>query len=180
MLDEMKQDLEELDFDALEEKYRRLATEEAGARVARQIADTNLSVYQTELADALQQAVEAAEDSGAEAVYFEYDMDNDWAGCFFVCPDYQPESASDDEWACEYDDEVEGPQLTAFARIYAKHGGFGDDGARSAVTSYLVARTIAALGRCVARQRPGVAVCAGFHDQDPIWRLKEANDEDDG
>jgi hypothetical protein len=177
-LDELKQDLETLDWDALEEKYRALAAEEAGGKVAKQVAEVDLSAYQSDLADSLNQALEAACDSGAGAIYFEYDPDNDWSGWFFVCQEYNPEDEGDDEWASDYDEEVEGPSLAPFAKIYAKHGGFDEDDSTVSVTLYLLARTVATLGRCVQQaQMNGVAVCVGYHDQDPVWRLHEPNAE---
>jgi hypothetical protein len=179
-LDELKQDLEILDWDAIEAKYRALAADEAGSKVAKQVAEVDLTAYQSELAECLSQALEAARDSDAEAVYFEYDMDNDWSGWFFVCESYNAEGDCDDEWATEYDEEVEGPSLPAFAKLFSKHGGMGGQGGGASVTAYLVARTVASLGRCVQQtSKNGVAVCMGFHDQDPVWRLHKPEDGED-
>ena len=180
LLDELKQGLRELEPDQLEQKYRALAEEEAGPKVAKLIADAGVSDYESELADGLAQAMEAADESGCEAILFEYDMDGDWDGWFYVCPDYEPESADDEDWADEREEQVEGPSHAAFARAFAKHGGLDeDDDAKSAATLHLIARTMACLMRAIAIARPdGLAVCARFEGQDDIWRLREPGDED--
>ena len=154
LLDELKQGLNDLEPDQLEHRYRVMAEDEAGPKVAKLIADANVSDYEGDLADGIAQAMDAADESGCEAILFEYDMDGDWAGWFYVCPDYEPESAEDEDWADEREEQVEGPAHTTFARIFAKHGGLDDDDAKSATTLYLIARTMACqIGRASWRER---------------------------
>ena len=183
LLDELKNDLHELEPDALEAKYHGMAEDEAGEKIAKQIADISVSDYESDLTDGLSQAIDAANDESCEAIVFEYDMDGDWAGWFYACPDYAHEAVADDDWADEHEEEVEGPVMKAFAKIHAKHGGLDgdedDEASRGAVTLYLIARTMACLSRAAEQARPeGLAVCAGFTGQDGLWRLREPHDED--
>ncbi|MBJ7968333.1 hypothetical protein JDS84_33600, partial [Bacillus cereus] len=59
-----------------------------------------------------------ANQNSAEAIYFEYDMDNDWNSTFFICDEYTKLSEEDDDWASDWISEVEGPDLKEFAQIY--------------------------------------------------------------
>jgi len=179
-LDLMREHLKEQDWDETESKYRELAVKMCGEKLAGRIAKVDLSEYQDALCESLSKAVEQAENLTAKAVYFEYDIDNDWQGVFLICPDYLPESEEDDDWACEWDDEVEGPSLTPFAKIYKKYGAYGDDEKGNGVTLFLIARTVCTFARCVDQlASTQVAICIGFHDQDPIWRILDIDNDEE-
>src|SRR5687767_7273654 len=99
------------DWDGLEREYAEHCRDLAGDAQARRIEAVCLTDYQTSLARGLDTAVRRATSSAARAVYFEYDLDNAWESAFFICPDYRPESAGDEDWACDYSDDVSGPDM---------------------------------------------------------------------
>ena len=178
-LDQMYEDVKSEDWDAIEAKYKELAKKLSKGKTAQKIAKINLTKFRETLAKKLSEAVETAENISAAAVYFKYDIDNDWQSCFFICPDYHPESEEDDDWACEWEEEVEGPKLPNFSKIYHKYSGDGDDASGNGITLYLIARTVCTFGRCVEDIPPTpVAICIGFHDQDPIWRILDKKEEE--
>jgi hypothetical protein len=108
----------------------------------------------------------------AKAIYFEYDLDNDWQGCFFICQNYNLQSSGDDEWACDWVDELEGDDLETFGNLYVP--GFDSTEKAKGVNLYLIVRTVSAFGRCCEiHQNNNFAVCIAFHDHDPVMRIYE-------
>jgi hypothetical protein len=161
------------DWNALESKYRATCEELSGLELAAKISALDFVSYEEALMYPLRETVSLASKSEAAAIYFEFDLDNAWSSAFFVCPDYRPEVEGDDDWAAEYDDEVEGPDFPEASDLYLENGFDRSDRAIGA-TLYLVARTLVALGRTVVRTDCGaINVCAGFHEQDPVVRLQE-------
>lgn len=176
-IDEMKDFIAEGDWDGLEKAARKRCEKLAGKEIAKQIAEVDLSEYGEELEEGLKRAYEEAEDIGAAAVNFEYEMENHWNGAFYICSEYSPEDEEDDDWAAVPDEEVEGPSCPELAELFAATFDVNDKD--RAINGYLIARTIAAFGRCVdVLPDPEVAVTIGFHDQDGVLRIRES--EDDG
>jgi hypothetical protein len=159
---------------ALEQTFMARCAELAGPLQADRIAKLRFNVYERWLRLALRQAVARPAAAHARALYFEYNLDSDWAGHFFLCEQYNPESAHDDEWACEWLDECRGPYFEAASEIFLENN-FNETARAKGSTLYLVARTVAAFGRCSDQVpiRPP-AVCIGFHDQDDVFRVREA------
>lgn len=183
-LEEMKRYIADNDWDGLEKSARKRAEKLAGKEVAQTIADVDLAAYTEQLEDALKEAYERAEEEEAAAVYFEYDMDNQWSGSLYVCADYSPEDDEDDDWASNCDEELEAPDCPALAELYEPD--FDADDKDRGTNGYLIARTIAAFGRCVEVMPDAeFAVCIGFHDQDVVTRIRDAegrepdNDDDE-
>jgi hypothetical protein len=50
------------------------------------------------------------------AVYWEFDLDNEWSSAAFLCLAYEPEGAADDDWASEFDVErvVQAPRCRSW------------------------------------------------------------------
>lgn len=162
------------DWDGLEASYRCCCEELAGEEQTRKIGTLDFPSYQAALAESFAQAVERAQVADALAMYFEYDLDNDWQSNFFLCGDYNPESAGDDDWACDWLDEVSGPKFPAASEVYSENN-FDRTPLAKGSTLYLVARTVAAYGRCLDKHPSNaLAVCIAFHDQNPIMRLRES------
>ncbi len=184
-LEEMRSYIANNDWDGLEKNARKRAEKLAGKELAAAVAKVDLSKYTEQLEDVMKDAFESAEQQEASAVYFEYDMDNQWSGTFFVCPDYSPEDDEDDDWAADYDEEFEGPENADLTELY--ESGFDTDDRERGLNGYLIARTVATFGRCVEEMPDSeFAVCIGFHDQDLVTRIREAeghllggNDDDD-
>jgi hypothetical protein len=168
------------DWTSLEAEYKQLATRLAGPEVANAISSVEIVEYETALRNAMASAYEKIEQSSAakaiaaKAIYFEYDLDNFWQSNFFICQDYNSLVAADEDWACDWIEEVKGPEFQAFAELYDSTHGFDTTDLDKGTTLYLVARTVAAFGRCAEHFliKP-YALCLAFHDQDPIMRIKE-------
>ena len=171
-IEQMNPHINAKDWNALESHFKKVAESLAGKQYASKIAEVDLSSYQNSLCAELSLAVEKARHSLAKAVYFEYDLDNEWQSNFFVCQDYNLQLSGDDEWACDWIDEVKGSDLTSFGDLYIV--GFDSTEAARGANVYLIARTVAAFGRCCEKyQAEKFAICLAFHDQDPIMRIYE-------
>ena len=154
--------------------YRALATQLAGAQQVARIAALDIAGYESELRPFVVDAVMGAEVLKAKAVYFEYDLDNLWRSGSFLCKEYKPESADDEDWACDWIKDFDGPDFPEASEIYLENG-FDRTATAKGSTLYLIARTVAAFGRCVVHTAPpGLTVCIAFHDQVPIMRIAEA------
>jgi hypothetical protein len=158
-------------FDGLESIYHNQAREWSGRGLARKISEIDLKPYQAMLSLGLAEAEKSAEEHQAKAVYFEYDMDKGWDGRFFVCSRYAPESAKDDDWTDQWVAEFEGPGIPEFGGFHREFGFDRTDQAKGC-TLYLIARTVAALGRCVDPHSAGTAaLCIAYRSQNPILRI---------
>ncbi|MDY7080497.1 MAG: hypothetical protein SXV54_26760 [Chloroflexota bacterium] len=173
-LEEMPRWIRRKDWTGLESRFQELANELAGVTQANRIAKIVFSQYQKSLSENLRRAIKRASDRGAKALYFEYDLDNDWQSTFFICDKYAPESEGNDDWACEWVEDLAGPKFPALGEVYLENG-FDRTEAAKGCTLYLIARTVAAFGRCLDEHlAPAtLAVCVAFHDQDPNFRLQE-------
>ena len=174
-IEEMKEFIAEGDWDGLEKSAQKRCEKLAGKEAAKKIADVDLSDYMEELEEGLKRAYEEGEDLGALAVYFEYDMENHWNGAYYLCTEYSPEDEEDDDWATSADEEIEGPSSPELAGLFV--GSFDTNDKDRGVNGYLIARTVAAFGRCVdALPDPECAVCVGFHDQETVLRIREGDE----
>ncbi|MCG0050770.1 hypothetical protein [Priestia aryabhattai] len=171
-LDEIQIELFQKSFKEIEAKYYGLCSTIAGDDVATRINNINLDILQTQLKSSLQEVLHIVNEQSGEAIYFEYDMENDWESTFFVCDEYNSLSDEDDDWASDWIDEIQGPINKEFARIYQENG-FDATEKVKAVTLFLVVRTVTALGKVSQSMKVNVPLCIGFHDQDPIMRIKE-------
>lgn len=170
---QMKTHVARRDWNGLERAYRQVCVELAGEGQASKIASLDFLSYQDDLNRAFTEAIRQAQDLNAKAVYFEYDLDNDWQANFFLCDEYNQEDRGDDDWACDWLAVVKAPAFPTASAIYSENHFDGTATARGS-TLYLIARTVASLGRCLDGDPSGsLAVCVGFHDQDPIMRLRE-------
>lgn len=173
-LDQIYEDLKENEWDSVEAKYRELALKFSGEKVTKRIGQIDLSEFQKSLYESLMESLDIAVTISAQAIYFEYDIENGWKGHFLICPEYYPESEEDEDWASEWEEEVEAPELTEFAKIYHEYGGYNDDDSRVGTTLYLITRLVCTFGRCVdGLTRNHKAICIGFPEQYPLWRIVE-------
>jgi hypothetical protein len=160
-------------WDSLESTFHNQAREWSGRSLARRIGEVDLKRYQAALSRGLSEAATAAGERQAKGLNFEFDMDKGWDGRFLVCEQYLPASAKDDDWASEWILEIEGPGIPEFAGIYREYGFDRSDQAKGS-TLYMIARTVAAMGRCMT---PGItggsALCIGYRGQNPIVRMCE-------
>ena len=171
-LEEMQVELFQKSFEEIEAKYYRLCSTIAGDNIAARIRNISLDIFQTKLKSSLQEALHIANEQSVEAIYFEYDMDNDWESTFFICDGYSSLFEEDDDWASDWIEEIEGPSNKEFAQIYQENGFDATEKARI-ITLFLIVRTLVAFAKAVKNIKVDVPLCVGFHDQDPIMRITE-------
>ncbi|MBL0386462.1 hypothetical protein JJB07_07360 [Tumebacillus sp. ITR2] len=155
-LDEMQRHVTSGDLQALE----RLMNLDERTR------EVSLSLYQEQLEKGLKKALQLAKRTFSQAVYFEYDLDNGWDSSFFVCKNYNPPEAEDEDWACPGPGtrDFAGPSLPEFAELYTEF--------ETPTTVSLIAATVLAYIRaCRNVQSDDIHLCIAFHDQDPILRV---------
>lgn len=145
-IEQMTSHINAKEWDSLESHFKSVAESLAGKEYISKIAEVNLSSYQNSLCKELSFAVKKARNLSAKAVYFEYDLDNEWQSYFFVCQDYNPQTLGDDGWACDYLDKVEGSSLPPLGDLYISD--FDSTETAKGANLYLIARTIVAFGRC--------------------------------
>ncbi|ANC78552.1 hypothetical protein ABE65_017800 [Fictibacillus phosphorivorans] len=173
-LEELQVDLKEKIMEEIEEKYFNICSELAGKERAKTIKQVDLNEYVNELKTGLKQSLKIAQEQTARAIYFEYDIDNNWDSAFFICEEYSKLEDEDDDWASDWTEDFEGPSLEQFSNIYELDGFDGNDAAIGS-TMYLVTRTVIAFVRAYKSlsNESSMALCIAFHDQDPIIRIKE-------
>ena len=176
-IDDMQPFVRNGEWDSLEESYRAVCEKLAGTVQAKKVEALDFPSYENKLRSALSHAAQRLVRTGTKALYFEYDMDNAWRSGFFLCHTYNPQEVGNDEWACEYADDFEGPDFEAAGDVYLEDDGTFDETKKAmGTTLYLIARTVAAFGRCVeSMEFEATAVCLAFHDQDPVVRIFEAS-----
>jgi len=173
-LAEMNPYIERSDWDGLERGYLSIAASLVGAPVLKRAEAVDFSQYEAGLRKPLGQALTRAGEPGVKAIYFEYDLDNNWKSAFYLCLSYFSEDQQDNDWAADWEQRIPGPDLPAASTVYREHGFAKTDTAKG-ITLYLVARTVASFGRVVSQaRRIGKPICIGFHDQDPIMRMRES------
>ncbi|MCM3174913.1 hypothetical protein [Paenibacillus sp. MER 99-2] len=174
-LDELQVDLSSKHLEEIEEKYFRICSRLAGVDRALAIKQVNLNEYVNDLKSGLHQSITLAQQQLAKAIYFEYDLDNNWDSAFYICEQYSTLEDHDDDWASDWLEDLEGPSLEAFANIYALER-FDGNATALGSTIYLIARTVVSYAKAY-QSLPGassLAVCIAFHDQDPILRMKKS------
>ncbi|MGG3801484.1 hypothetical protein [Metabacillus fastidiosus] len=87
-LDQIQTELLNHSWKEIEIKYYKLFSELAGKEQAQRIRDIDLNAFRNELNEALCTSLHIADQNSAAALYFEYDMENDWKSSFFICNDY--------------------------------------------------------------------------------------------
>jgi hypothetical protein len=171
-IERMSDYIELKNWNGLESHFKTIAQSLAGEEIASDISEVNLSNYQKQLCADLTLAIEKARNLNAKAIYFEYDLDNDWQSHFFVCQNYNLPTEGDDEWACDWLDEFESTDSPSFGDLYIP--GFDSTEIAKGASLYLIARTVAAFGRCCEKYvTESFAICLAFHDQDPVMRIYE-------
>ncbi|MED4002543.1 hypothetical protein [Priestia aryabhattai] len=171
-LEELQAELFEKSCEEMEAKYYELCSTNVGGNEAERIHNINLDTFQTQVKSSLQEAMHIVNEQSAKAIYFEYDMDNDWESTFFICDGYSSLIEEDDDWASDWIDEIEGPNNKEFAQVY-KENDFDATEKAKAITLFLIVRTLVAFGTVAKSMKLNVPLCIGFHDQDPIMRIKE-------
>lgn len=173
-LNELQVDLRRKNLEEIEEKYFNICSKLAGSDRANSIKQLDLSEYVNDLKLCLKLSIKIAQKQTARAIYFEYDLDNNWDSAFFICKEYSALEDNDDDWASNWNEDLQGPRLKEFADIY-EIDGFDINETAVGSTIYLIARTVISYAKAyqVLSDESSLAVCIAFHDQDPIIRIKE-------
>ncbi|WP_226701689.1 hypothetical protein [Priestia aryabhattai] len=171
-LDELQAELFEKSYEEIEAKYYELCSTQVEGNEAERIHNINLDTFQMQVKSSLQEAVCIVNEQSAKAIYFEYDMDNDWESTFLICDGYSSLFEEDDDWASDWIEEIEGPSNKEFAQVYKENRFDATEKAR-VITLFLIVRTLVAFGTVAKSMKLNVPLCIGFHDQDPIMRIKE-------
>ncbi|MEM5640837.1 hypothetical protein AAHH71_30170 [Bacillus toyonensis] len=172
-LDELQNDIFTLPPYDIERKYYQICEKLAGTRYAQEINKINMKNYEKELEDKLNKSIEYLDNYTIRSIYFEYDLDNEWVGQYYLCEEYYNLEDADDDWACEWEVCVEGPGLVEFGQIYSAKGGFDDTNVSIGVTIYLITRTVVSFLNSIKNYELKIPICIGYHDQDPIMRMKK-------
>jgi hypothetical protein len=171
-LDELQAELFEKSYEEMEVKYYELCSTNVESNEAERIHNINLDTFQMKVKSSLEEAVHIANEQSAKAIYFEYDMDNDWESTFFICDGYSSLFEEDEDWASDWIEEIEGPSNKEFAQVY-KENGFDTTEKARVIALFLIVRTLIAFAKAVKNIKVDIPLCIGFHDQDPIMRIKE-------
>ncbi|MGE6347742.1 hypothetical protein ACQKIY_02085 [Bacillus mycoides] len=168
-LEEMQEDVFSLSVSQIESKYYDICSTLASSEDAERIKLIPLDSYKESMRIGLKEALKVAESEEAKAIYFEYDLDNEWDSQLYVCDDYMFLEVEDDDWASDWTDEIKGPSLGELADIYGENG-FDSDEKAIGITLYLIARTVCSFISACSGVQSSIPICIGFHDQDPIMR----------
>ncbi|MED0981642.1 hypothetical protein P4T48_19530 [Bacillus paramycoides] len=168
-LEEMQEDIFSLQVSEIESKYYEICSMLASSEDAERIKSIHLDSYKKSIRISLKEALEMAASEEAKAIYFEYDLDDEWDSHFYVCEDYFPLDEEDDDWACEWTYDIEGPKSVELAGFYAENG-FDTNEKAIGMTLYLIARTVCSFINACSGLQSNIPICIGFHDQDPIIR----------
>ena len=174
LLEEMQNKMFGGDWKGLEDYYREKCKEIAGENNALEIESVDFTKYTKVLKKAFGKALKKSKK--ASVIYFEYDLDNDWASNFFICTEYSTLDEVDDDWACEWARRIKGPKFKQLGDIYLRTDHFCTTPEATAMTIYLIARTVSCLGAIVSEmETENLAITIGYHDQDPVMRIKESS-----
>lgn len=171
-LEKIQLDIFSMTIGEMEKKYFVLCREECGEEHAAAIKEVDLKGYISKLESSLLKMLHNNNINSFKALYFEYDLDDNWDSCLYACDHYLKLVEEDEDWASEWVYEVSGPSQTLFSDLYAKYG-FDSSEEAMFSTLYLIARTICAYKAAVTKFNLSLPICIAFHDQDPIMRLQE-------
>jgi hypothetical protein len=163
------------DWGGLEAHFRAFAERTCGRQTATTAAAVDLDDYCARLARGLRDAVAAATGNGPTVIVYLHRPDEAWTGAFCVYRSAAPAAAPPRRMdACIA--ELPGPTCAPFAELFVRHGD-----TLNAVALFLVARTVAALGRCtdyVPLDRS--ALCMAFEgDGGLVWLREPASPSTD-
>ncbi|AFQ11550.1 TPA: hypothetical protein ACG05V_002038 [Bacillus pacificus] len=168
-LEEMQEDVFSLAVEQIEGKYYDICCTLASKGYAERIKAIHLGAYEESIRLALYEAIQIATSEEAKAIYFEYDLDNEWDSQFYICEECFSLEEEDDDWASEWTYDVEGPKSIELADVYAENG-FDINEKAIGINLYLIARTVCSFMSACSEVQRNIPICIGFHDQDPIIR----------
>lgn len=165
----------ENDWDTLEHHFYQLALRVAGSSVASQIQEVDLTAYTSAVARFFKNQLSEMSFHGIKGLFFEFDLENGWRGTLYICDRYNPSHAGNDTWAKKWFQKAAGPRLAEFARLYQELGDLaGVEDSKVTAGLYLIARTIAAVGRAFGEAPlTRASICVGHTGQKHLSRIYE-------
>jgi hypothetical protein len=155
------------DWAGLETHFYQVTTQACGRARAHDGASVDIAAYGRELGEALQRALTAALESGASVIAYLHRPHDDWTGTFCVYRSSDIGAVGPPRRLDACVAEIAGPTSAELGALYRRQGD-----ALNPFAAYLVARTIALLGRCTEEIALGsVALCAAFEDDGSLLWL---------
>lgn len=149
------------DYAGLEDSYRRSCQELAGAEARAEIDCLPFDAYEKKLRNGFQRALDALTETRGRAIYLRIRPDIEWMGEFDVQED-DDSAPTEDEVREEFSHSApvaafKAPDFPEAAQIYQRHP-LHSDTRPSGPALYLLARTVAASGRCLRKYEIPVPV----------------------
>jgi hypothetical protein len=138
------------DYAALEAEYRQLCLKLAGEQVTKQIDELPFDRYEQKLHKSLKQAIARLASEQGRSLFFRLTPHIKWEGKFHVRAEAPNITEPREEFSYERPlAAISGPSLSAAAAVYARQPLFSGT-QPSGAALYLIARTVAAFGRCLS------------------------------
>ena len=156
---------------ALKNKYHNLCYA-IDKDAALDIHNIDFSLYKKDIRNGLDLALNKMENKLYKAVYFEYDIDNNWQTSCFLCSKYNSIKDNDEDWACEFEEDFFISELPECTKIYKKYFLKSFD---TLTNLFLIIRTAIVFKEVLSNEFKNYnhQVCIAFHDQSYITRLNE-------
>lgn len=168
------------DWAGLESYFNQYCAHFISDKIAADIQKVDLADCGVYLRNKALEALKLGKAYNVSAIYYEYNMWNDWASQFYICPDYNPVGANDDGWVQMFiplKGELEGYEPSADNNSFEFSKALFDCKnieERTAAEYYLAARTTAVFGRAIEEIDFGnIALCCGFQGQQSVTRIYE-------
>lgn len=145
-------------------------------RLLKTINNINLSNYEKSIEEAIPEAIEVAKEFNAKAIYFDYDIDNDWDSYLFICSDYNSIEEDNEDWSTKWVASINTVSLFDYADIFLKEANqdFFKKDKDTAILLILIARTNILFAKAALKCKDcGFKICIGYHDQDIATRIVE-------
>ena len=143
-------------------------------KMLKMINNVNLGNYEKSIEKAIPEAIEVAKEFDAKAIYFDYDIDNDWDSYLFICSDYNSVEDDNEGWSTKWVASINTVSLYEYADIFLKEAkqNFFESNEDTAILLMLIAKTNILFARAALKYKDcGFKICIGYHDQDIATRI---------
>ena len=143
-------------------------------RLLKTINSVDVSKYEKSIEEAIPEAIEVAKEFNAKAIYFDYDIYNDWDSYLFICSDYNDIEKDDEDWSTKWVASINTVSLFDYADIFLKEANqdFFEGSNDTAILLMLIAKTNILFAKAALKYKDcGFKICIGYHDQDIATRI---------
>ena len=142
------------------------------SEIANRIKNADWETFRRNCVALLLKTWSALDESTTKAVYYEYDLDNEWCGDFFFCKKYNPIEARDDDWACEYADCCSAPAIPVIPELCLDFEASREELLLVCYGVAMIGKQMLLIASELLKENPKFPrLCFAFHDQDPITRV---------